>query len=71
MKEFINEIIMSGLTRKQKAVIWYFIISLCSLCITDDSPLWAIAVVVLNFANAARLIRKVPIPKVEKEHGNN
>lgn len=31
------------------------------LCITDDSPIWAIIVVVLNFANAARLIKKVPL----------
>ena len=52
---------MSGLTWKQKAIVLYFVISFCSLCITDDSPLWAIAFVVLNFANAARLIRKVPI----------
>ena len=37
------------------------------LCITDDSPIWAIIVVVLNFANAARLIKKVPISTDDKD----
>jgi len=50
-----------SLTAKQKFYVWYFFLSLCFLCVTDDSPIWAIIVVVLNFANAARLIKKVPI----------
>lgn len=62
MKDMWKELAMPGLTWKQKAIVWYFVISFCSLCITDDSPLWAIAIVVLNFANAARLIKKIPIP---------
>ena len=37
------------------------------MCITDDSPIWAIIVVVLNFANAARLIKKVPISTDDKD----
>ena len=66
MKELINELKLQGLTWKQKAICLYFLISFCSLCITDDSPLWAIAFVILNFANAVRLLRKVPIPKIEE-----
>lgn len=50
-----------SLTARQKVYVWYFCLSFCSLCITDDSPVWAIAVVILNFANAARLIKKVPL----------
>ena len=50
-----------SLTARQKFYVWYFCLSLCFLCITDDSPIWAIIVVVLNFANAARLIKKVPL----------
>lgn len=67
MKDFINELRMPGLTWKQRAIVWYFVISLCMLCITDDSPLWAIAFVVLNFANAARLVRKVPLPEIDND----
>lgn len=54
-KEFLS------LTTMQKLYVWYSCLSLCSLCITDDSPVWAIVLVVLNFANAARLIKKVPL----------
>ena len=54
-KEFLS------LTTMQKLYVWYFCLSFCFLCITDDSPVWAIAVVILNFANAARLIKKVPL----------
>lgn len=54
-KEFLS------LTTMQKLYVLYFCLSLCSLCVTDDSPIWAIVLVVLNFANAARLIKKVPI----------
>lgn len=67
MKELINELMMLGLTLKQKMIVWYFTVSFCSLCITDDSPIWIIALVVLNFANAARLIKKIPLPDIENE----
>lgn len=56
-----------SLSAKQKFYVWYFCLSFCFLCITDDSPVWAIAVVILNFANAARLIKKVPISIDDKE----
>ena len=56
-----------SLTTKQKFYVWYFCLSFCFLCITDDSPIWAIIVVVLNFANAARLIKKVPISTDDKD----
>jgi len=52
-----------NLSPKHKVYCLYFCISLCSLCITDDSPLWAIALVVLNFGNAVQLIKKVPLNK--------
>ncbi|MDR1881779.1 MAG: hypothetical protein LBR26_03235 [Prevotella sp.] len=66
MKELIKEFKLPGLTWKQKAIACYFLLSLCMLCITDDSPLWAIILVVLNFANAARLVKKVPLPDSDK-----
>lgn len=50
-----------SLTSRQKFYVWYFCLSLCFLCIGDDSPIWAIAAVVLNFANAARLVNKVSL----------
>lgn len=59
---------MPDLTSKQRLIVWYFIVSLFMLCITDDSSIWMILFVVLNFANAARLVRKVPFADLEKDH---
>jgi len=56
-----------SLSARQKFYVWYFCLSLCFLCITDDSPVWAIAAVVLNFANAARLLRRVPLNNNKEE----
>ena len=65
MRELMKEFAMPGLTWKQKAIVWYFVVSLCTLCVTDDSPIWAIVLIVLNFANAARLIKKIPLPDLD------
>ena len=56
-----------SLSAMQKFYVWYFCLSLCFLCITDDSPVWAVVVVVLNFANAARLLRRVPLNNDKEE----
>lgn len=56
-----------SLSTKHKFYVWYFCLSMSFLCITDDSPIWAIAVVVLNFANAARLIKKVPLSNSDND----
>lgn len=56
-----------SLSARQKFYVWYFCLSLCFLCITDDSPVWAIVAVVLNFANAVRLLRRVPLNNDKEE----
>jgi 1,4-dihydroxy-2-naphthoate octaprenyltransferase len=53
------------LSLKHKFYCAYFCLSLCALCIGDESPLWAILLVVLNFVNSVRLIKKVPL-KIEE-----
>ena len=69
MKQLLNELKMSGLTLKEKAISWYFVISLCmtgSLVAVDASnpALFIIlALFLLNFWNAALLMRKVKTPK--------
>jgi len=44
----------------------YFGFSFSMLFIGDETPLWAVALVVINFANAARLVRKVDL-QIEEE----
>lgn len=58
MKRLIKELSLSGLTLKQKAIVWYFAISFCLLASTAEAPFWF-----LFFANAARLIKRVPLPE--------
>ena len=62
MKDMWKELTMPGLTWKQKAIVWYFAISFCLLASVVDAPIWGLTILVVNFANAARLIKKVPIP---------
>jgi hypothetical protein len=50
-----------SLSAKHKLYCAYFCISLCTPCIGDESPLWAVALMVLNFGNVVRLLRKVPL----------
>lgn len=63
MREILKELMMPWLTFKQKAIVWYFGISFCLIASVVDAPIWVFAILVLNFANAARLIKKIPIPK--------
>ena len=69
MKEVINDIFketgFDKLTWKQRLIVWYFALSFCSLCVSDETPIWILLLIVLNFANAARLVRKVPLPEIE------
>lgn len=63
MKRIIKELSLSGLTLKQKAIVWYFTISLGLLASTAEAPLWFLVLEVANFANAVRLVNLVPLPK--------
>jgi len=65
MKEILKELAMPNLTRKHRLIVLYFALSFCSLCITDETPLWIVILIVLNFANAARLIKRVQLQKNE------
>jgi hypothetical protein len=50
-----------GMSRRHKFYCVYFFASFFPLCMGDNSPLWAITLVVLNLANAVRLINKVSL----------
>lgn len=63
MKEIIKEMSLPGLSTKHKVFVWYFVVSLCLLGSVVEAPFWFLVALVANFANAARLIKKVPLPK--------
>jgi hypothetical protein len=65
-KKIIKELGLQGLTKKQKAIVAYFLVSfLLTGTITDDAPIWVLILLVLNLANAVRLVKKVPLPETD------
>ncbi|HPD25020.1 MAG TPA: hypothetical protein PK285_11535 [Bacteroidales bacterium] len=67
MKEIVKEIFketlkeMNSLTWKQRLIVIYFTLSFLLLFVSDGTPLWVIALIVINFANSVRLTKKLPI----------
>lgn len=53
-----------SLTGAERLYALYFCLSLCLLCVADSSPAWVIVAVAVNFANAVRLVKRVPVDKL-------
>ena len=55
-----------SLTGKEKLYTVYFLLSFTLLVgMADCNPVWVMFLAVLNFGNSARLVKKVPIDKLE------
>ena len=52
---------------RHKLIVLYFTLSFCITCGVVDAELWQLAVLVANFALSAWLVKRVPLPKDEKE----
>lgn len=57
---------MKNLTLKEKMIAAYFTLSIFLLCVGDETPILYIAIAVLNFMNAARLIKRIDVEKIDK-----
>jgi len=53
--------IASGFTTKQRVIALYLAISFFSLFVSDETPFWIILIIVLNFSNAVRLSKQIPV----------
>lgn len=67
MNELKEAFFLKGLTIKQKAVVWWFSISLCLLCSTVEAPFWVYLVELASFAASAHFLKKIPVPDYFKE----
>lgn len=57
-----------SLTTKQKFYAGYFLFSFTLLLgMAEENPLWLVILVVLNFGNSARLLKRVPTNKLEED----
>lgn len=67
MKAMFNEFFgnewrfFKRLRLKHKFYVLYFLLSFCALCVGDETPVWIVALIVLNFGNSVRLIKRVPL----------
>ena len=68
LKAFSDEIACwRSITRKERLYTVYFLLSFTLLVgMADCNPVWVMFLVVLNFGNSARLIKRVPIDKLEE-----
>ncbi|KAA6303179.1 MAG: hypothetical protein EZS26_000782 [Candidatus Ordinivivax streblomastigis] len=66
MKQLLKEFGLQGLTLKQKAIVIYFLISFCLIGSVVEAPAWGLILLVLNFANSARLLKQVPLPELDE-----
>lgn len=72
MKEVVKliwkEASLPNCTTKQRLIVWYFFISLFLVCgIGDDTSILVRLLVVINFGNAARLIKNADLPDDEDD----
>lgn len=70
LSEILHRIRMSWfwqLKWQHKLAVLYFSFSFCIMCGVVEAELWQLAVLVANFALSAGLVKRVPLPKDEKE----
>ena len=67
LKPFEGEFVWwHTLTRKEKLYVVYFLLSFTLMAgLTDGNSIWVMFLAVLNFGNSGRLIKRVPIDKLE------
>jgi len=65
MTELQKQLTMPWLTTSQKIKVWYCLLSLTAVCIMGESDVLVLALLVLNFAISAILVRNVPMPETD------
>lgn len=57
-----------SLSAKEKLYTMYFLASFMLVVgLAESNPMWVILLAVLNFGNSARLIKRVPVDKLEED----
>lgn len=57
-----------GLTARERLYTVYFLASLAlAVGLADGSPAWAMFLALLNLGNSARLVKRVPVDKLEED----
>ena len=68
----LDELLLRRLTWRDRWVAIYFALSLAAIIITAEAPIWVMIAMMLNFFNAARIMKTINLPPDEedKDGGN-
>ena len=64
---FLESTGWSRLTWRDRWVAIYFALSLAAIIITAEAPIWVMIAMMLNFFNAARVVKTIDLPPEEDE----
>ena len=71
-RAMLDEMLLRRLTWRDRWVAIYFALSLAAIIITAEAPIWVMIAMMLNFFNAARIMKTINLPPDEedKDGGN-
>ena len=64
---FLESTGWSRLTWRDRWVAIYFALSLAAIIITAEAPIWVMIAMMLNFFNAARVVKTIDLPPEDDE----
>ena len=63
----LDEMLLRRLTWRDRWVAVYFAVSLAAIIITAEAPIWVMIAMMLNFFNAARIMKTINLPPDEED----
>ncbi len=66
-RAILDEMLLRRLTWRDRWVAVYFAVSLAAIIITAEAPIWVMIAMMLNFFNAARIMKTINLPPDEED----
>lgn len=66
-RAMLDEMLLRRLTWRDRWVAIYFAISLAAIIITAEAPIWVMIAMMLNFFNAARIMKTINLPPDDED----
>ena len=66
-RAMLDELLLRRLTWRDRWVAIYFSLSLAAIIITAEAPIWVMIAMMLNFFNAARVVKTIDLPPEDDE----
>ena len=66
-RAMLDEMLLRRLTWRDRWVAVYFALSLAAIIITAEAPIWVMIAMMLNFFNAARIMKTINLPPDEED----